>query len=123
MECLDGYWQKNMHFCVDACNSPEGTYLYTQDDKYHYLITEKGRIAKHVEFTSEDDLLYASLRAIICQIALDYEKTHRQSGKNCRRILFAKLIELYAKFCKEFGERKAAEVEEILREHPYHDKS
>lgn len=123
MECLDGYWQKNMHFCVDACNSPEGTYLYTQDDKYHYLIKEKGRIAKHVEFTSEDDLLYASLRAIICQIALDYTRENDLLGKDFRRVYFAKQIELYSKFSKEFGERKTAEIEEILREHPYHDKS
>lgn len=54
-------------------------------------------------------------------MALDYEKTHRQFGKDCRRILFAKLVELYAKFSKEFGDRKAAEIEEILREHPYPD--
>ena len=114
---------KELHFCVGSYNSPEGTYLYMQDNKYQYLITEKGSITKHVEFTSEDDLLYASLRAIICQISLDYTRENDQPGKDFRRVYFAKQIELYSKFGKEFGERKTAEIEEILREHPYPDKS
>ncbi len=113
--------EQRLNFCIGKGNSPEGIYVYSQDHKYHYVEVEKGNILCHEEYISEDDILYTSINAIIFQLALDYEKTHRQSGKDCRRILFAKLIELYSKFGKEFGERKAAEIEEILREHPYQD--
>lgn len=56
---------KKLYFCVGSYNNPEGTYLYMQDNKYHYLFTEKGSITKHMEFSSKDDLLYTSLCAII----------------------------------------------------------
>ena len=46
---------------------------------------------------------------------------HREPDKDFRRILFAKEIELYSKFGKEFEERKIAQINEILRKDPYHD--
>ena len=114
---------KKINFRPRTNNEPGTVYIYAEDGKYHYIsIGDRGELT-HREFTSEDDVLYALLNSFIFQIALNYEMEHREPGKDFRRIYFAKQSELYSKFGKEFEERKTAQINEILREHPYHDKA
>ncbi|MBD5448640.1 MAG: hypothetical protein HDR28_00460 [Lachnospiraceae bacterium] len=112
---------EQINFGLGPNNYPGTIFIYTQDDKYQYIsIGDRGK-QTHKEFTSEDDVLYAILNSFIFRMALDYEKEHREPGKDFRRIYFAKQIELYSKFGKEFEERKIAQINEILRKAPYHD--
>ena len=118
--------EKSLNFCVapdKICN--EGKYVYAQYQKYHYVNIEIERsiITTHQEFSTEDDLLYALLCSILFPVVIHYAQENTPSGKDFRRSWFNKEIELFSKFGKEFKERKSAEIEEILREHPYHDKS
>ena len=112
---------KKINFRPRTNNEPGTVYIYAQDGQYHYItIGDRGAVF-HDEFTSEDDVLYALLAPFIFRKALDYEKEHREPGKDYRRIWFNKEIELYSKFGKEFEERKTAQINEILRKAPYHD--
>ena len=112
---------EQINFGMGPNNYPGEKFVYTQDGKYHYIsIGDRGE-ETHKEFISEDDVLYALLNSFIFRMALNYEMEHREPGKDFRRIYFAKQIELYSKFGKEFEERKIAQINEILRKAPYHD--
>jgi hypothetical protein len=54
-------------------------------------------------------------------MAICYELKNRVEDQDCRRIAFPKQIELLNRISSEMGARGAAEIEEILRRHPYDD--
>lgn len=112
-----------LKFCAGTETSPEGTYIYAQNDKYHYVVSEKGNIATHKQFDTLDGILWAALYIIIWNISIKYALENKTPDKDFRRALFSKEIELYSKFGEEFGKRKASEIEEILRTAPYHDQN
>lgn len=89
---------------------------------YHYVITEKGKVCIHRQINTEEEVLWIILNEILFQVALDYAIQNRIPGKDFRRKLFEKEIELFSKFGVNFGRRKDEEINEILKRRPYNDK-
>ena len=112
----------NINFSIGTDNSPEGIYIYMQNDMYHYVITEKGKVCIHRQINTEEEVLWIILNEILFQVALDYAIQNRIPGKDFRRKLFEKEIELFSKFGVNFGRRKDEEINEILKRRPYNDK-
>lgn len=110
-----------IRFCKGNDNSPEGTYIYFQNGRYHYIFTEKGRIRVHEELSSVSDVLWKVLNIVLDDISIDYAMKNREEGKDFRRPLFKKEIELFSKFGDEFEKRKINEINEILAENPFYD--
>lgn len=100
---------------------PEGLTIYTKDNKYHYVSTERGQIRAHEQYDNEDDVLWIILHNYLWVIAAKYAAQNTKPGIEYRRVYFSKQIELFSLFSEEFGKRRAAEIEEILRVTPYHD--
>ncbi len=111
-----------INFCVGTDNSPEGIYLYTQNNSYHFVYTEKGQIREHKELDTLDNVLWNVLDAVLFDIAIDFAMKNKAPGKDFRRSLFSKEIELYSKFGEIFKLKKEKEIEKILAENPYIDK-
>lgn len=108
-------------FCQGTDNSLEGTYIFTENDKYQIVFAEKGKIRTHEEFETVEDILWKVLDIILFEIAMDYAIKNRVKGKDFRRLFFAKEIELYKKFGKYFKNKKIIEINEILKENPFND--
>lgn len=113
---------EKINFSVGTDNSPEGIYIFAQNDIYHYVITERGKIRVHKELKSEEEVLWNVLDTVLFDVAMDYAIENRVQKKDFRRVLFAKEIDLYFKFGDDFGKRKIQEVNEILEKNPYCDK-
>lgn len=111
-----------IRFCVGNDNSPEGTYIYMKNNKYYYVFTEKGKIREKKELETEGDVLWYVLEVVLFNVAMDYAIKNQESGKDFRRILFAKEIELYSEFGEDFRVRKAEEINKILEINPYVDR-
>jgi len=111
-----------INFSVGTDNSPEGIYIFTQNDKYHYVYTEKGKIRTHKELENEDEILWNVLEAVIFDVAMDYAIKNKVQGKDFRRLLFTKEIELYSKFGDDFEKRKIKEINNILEKNHYCDR-
>lgn len=111
----------NVYFAEGHDNSVEGTYIFAKNDKYHVLFTEKGKIRSDVATSDEREVLWHAVGEFSFNIILDFAKRNQESGKDFRRALFAKETEIFALFGKDFEARKIAEIDEILKSHPYHD--
>lgn len=109
-----------INFC-DTVNNAEGIYVYYENEKYHYVITERGKIISHLEENMIKDILWDILDIILFDIAVKYELANRVKGKDFRRLLFQKELELYAMFGDEFKEKKLNEINRILLDNPYND--
>lgn len=108
-------------FCEGYDNSKEGTYVFSDKNAYHIVYTEKGKIRKHIKSNSVDDVLWNVLDNIIFDISVNYAIKNSINGKDFRRPLFEKEIELYSKFGKNFEKRKIDEINKILQVNPYCD--
>ncbi|MDD3393472.1 MAG: Imm63 family immunity protein [Anaerotignum sp.] len=112
---------KGINFCVGYNNSPEGTYVFSEDGKYHFMFTEKGRISDDKELYDVTEVLLNVLNAVLFDISMEYAIENRIEGKDFRRSLFKKEIELFSMFGEDFKQRKSKEIQEILLENPYED--
>lgn len=112
---------KRINFSEGFDHSPEGVYVFEKNGEYHFLFTEKGKIREDIDTVVEKEILWNVVGIFAFDMALEYAKKHREEGKDFRRALFRKEIEICALFGETFKQRRIREVEEILREYPYKD--
>ena len=89
------------------------------NDKYHYVVTERGSEFERKIAKDEDELLYWFVSDSIFSIACSWELKHRKENEDSRRQLFSKQIELLNKINPEWAARKAKYHEQVLKKNPF----
>jgi hypothetical protein len=90
---------------------------------YQYVVVERGLELRRDSTTSSDDLLYTVFAGVTFDLACRWEAGHRTRGKDFRRALFHKQVELLATLSPEWARREADAHAEILRGHPFDDRA
>jgi hypothetical protein len=90
-------------------------------DAYHYVVTERGTEFERRRTTDPDELLFWLMSDVTFNLASEYELKHRISGRDFRRLLFQKQIDLMGQLNAEWSERKRHEIQRVLAAHPYDD--
>lgn len=89
--------------------------------RYHYLVTERGLERTRQTTADPDELLYWMVGDAAFGMAVSYELAHRIPGQDVRRVLFARELALLRRVDAAWTARKQAEIEAILRAHPFVD--
>lgn len=113
-------WRK-INFAEGNENSAEGTYIFSRDNVYHILFTEKGKVREDKITTDEKEVIRSVLDIVSFDIAMEFAISNRKKNKDFRRKLFEKEVEIYSLFGETFEKSKKREIEEILKENPYKD--
>ena len=113
-------WRK-INFAEGNENSAEGTYIFSRDNVYHILFTEKGKVREDKITTDEKEVIRSVLDIVSFDIAMEFAISNRETNKDFRRKLFEKEVEIYSLFGETFEKSKKREIEEILKENPYKD--
>ncbi|MDE6662812.1 MAG: hypothetical protein K2K46_05635 [Lachnospiraceae bacterium] len=111
----------NLFFAEGTDNSVEGTYIFSRDNQYHILFTEKGKVRSDIVTDKKREVLWNALNIISTSIIMDFAMCNRDKDKDFRRALFAKEKEIFSLFGSDFEKRKNKEIEEILKRNPYND--
>jgi hypothetical protein len=90
---------------------------------YHYVVVERGRELRRDTTTSLDELLYMVFAGVTFDLACRWEAGHRARGRDFRRVLFEKQVDLLATLSPEWARREADVHAEILRGHPFDDRA
>lgn len=90
-------------------------------DSYHYVVTERGAEFERRRTTDPDELLFWLMSDVTFSLACEYEIKHRVRGRDFRRLLFQKQIDLMGQLNADWSERKKQEIERVLVAHPYDD--
>lgn len=112
---------QDINFLEGNDNSPEGIYVFARNDKYVFLFTEKGKIRDIKEMSNETEVLWNVLNSVLNDLAMEYAISNKQTGKDFRRILFSKEIELFSLFGDDLKKRKIKEIDNVLLKNPYND--
>lgn len=123
-EILDRLGKVNwegINFKKGKPNSIEGTYIFVQNNEYHVLYTEKGKVKEDRVTSEKEEVLWCVIDIISFDIAMGYAMNNREEGRDFRRVLFEKEKEIYSLFGEKFEKKKRLEIEEILKKNPYND--
>ena len=87
------------------------------------MVTERGSEYERRETSDPDDVLYWLVSDTTREAAQRFELAQRVPGMDCRRLLFAKHVELLEGIRVAWGNRKREEYERILKDCPYNDRN
>ena len=96
-------------------------HIEVEDQLYHYVLVERGQEFERRSTSDFQQLLYWIFAGTTHSLAFAYELENRVEGQDCRRIAFPKQLELLGLIGREMAERRAREIEDILKSAPYDD--
>ena len=108
-------------FSLNNTAFSDGATIYITNNEYHYVVTERGKINKHIKSCEIDDILYPLFESITFNIACKYELEHRKADKDSTRLIWKKQLELLETINPQFKDSCQADIEKILKIAPYRD--
>lgn len=112
--------KKYVRFAKTA-NHDGSPHIEFVNDKYYYVVTERGVELERKQTTDPDEILYWLISDITFYMSSDYELNHRIESEDCRRQLFKKDVELLNGIESHWAEKKKKEYESILKTNPFYD--
>lgn len=91
------------------------------DGVYQYVVTERGAELERRTAANADEVMYWLAQDASFELACAHEVRHRVANQDCRRLLFAKQVELLASANALWAARRMEEHQEILKAHPFRD--
>jgi hypothetical protein len=88
---------------------------------YHYVSAERGHEFERVTTQDFNRLLYEVFRSVTFWMAVDYELHRRVKGKDSRRLLFERQIELISTLSPEWAQGIRVEQTKTLQVFPFDD--
>jgi len=110
-----------LFFNDNTPNGIPGDFCYADENSFYLgSIGDKGTITIN-KTNSMFELTYWVFRYLTSTLAFEYERSHREVGKDIRRLAFKKQIELMEVLGIQFKERFEKEINDILSKNPYDD--
>jgi hypothetical protein len=88
---------------------------------YHYVVVERGREAFRLSTPDLETLLERVFDGVTFAEAVKFELARRDDQQDCRRVIFARQIELLGRLSQEWADRQRRRHEETLRKYPFDD--
>jgi len=99
----------------------DGTPYVMVDDKYNYIISERGVLISKEETLDLEELLYWIFEDVTSIMAGKYELNNRQQDADTRRLRFQEQIRLMDVLNNNWGEKTKNRLDKILANNPYED--
>lgn len=87
----------------------------------HYVVVERGQELDRQTVVELDELLWHIFKHVTFSLACEFELKHRVAFRDCRRLIFAKQVELLGVLSAEWADREQRDHEAILTRHPFDD--
>jgi hypothetical protein len=100
-----------------------GPHIEQDGNVYSYVITERGEEYERRQTSDVDELLFWLVADVTREVAQKYELQHRLPQRDYRRLMFEKHVELLGNIRPNWARRQRAEYDEILKSHPYDDRT
>jgi hypothetical protein len=88
---------------------------------YRYVCTERGAEYNERITDNPQDILYWLYQDVTFEMACRWEINNRITGRDARRLIFSKQLELLRVIGEEYALRREKEMETILLAHPFKD--
>lgn len=89
------------------------------DGGWEYVVTERGSEIERRRTTDPDEVQFWLVADLTWGMAVGYELKHRRGGEDCRRVIFAKQVELLNAVNPAWANRVQERFDRILAENPF----
>ena len=96
-------------------------HIEVKDGFYHFIVIDRGTVARHSQTKDIDLLLYWYFECAISEMASTYEINHKNPDQDFRRIWFARQIELMRILSPIWTQWLKKELDEVLGRVPFSD--
>jgi hypothetical protein len=96
-------------------------HIEVTDDEYHFVVVERGKEIERRSTPDHRELLFWIFDDVTFQLAVDHELAHRIDHQDCRRLIFARQLELMARLGPDFAAASSAKIADTLARHPFVD--
>lgn len=100
---------------------PEGSSVYVEENIYHFVVMERGRVVEQHESADVNDILYYVFEGITSTLASKYEVKHRKEDEDCRRGWWKEQLRLLEMINPQFARICYQEINQILKNYPFQD--
>ena len=127
-------FQEEVNRCAAIIDAPPSllpTYGRTEDGarphiefaggQWHFVVVERGNELDRRSSPETDAIFYEVFQSVTFSMASAQAGRQRRPGLDWRRQLFAIQLDLMGRLSLKWQARLSAEIEEVLRSHPYND--
>ena len=112
----------NLFFQQRNENYLPGTYVYVDEKGYHIdYVGDRGGIVDKKMYTVIEDMFFQLCWEKVSPISIKFASKNREKGKDWRRIMFNKRLELLKMTNNNYYEQGKEIINSILAENPYND--
>jgi hypothetical protein len=90
-------------------------------DVYHYVSIERGYEIFRKVINDERELFFVIFQRITRTMAGDYELKNRDGDRDCRRIIFSRMLKLLGMIDSDWELKQKKVFEQILTDTPFED--
>lgn len=109
---------KELFFAKNNSGSEEGTYIFSDQQGYHFVYSERGSETKHNVTDNLFEISFWTANSLVSTIALDLMKKNIKKGENQRKYIFEQRLMLLEKIGINYKKAGEIEIDEILKENP-----
>lgn len=109
---------KELHFTKNSSGSEEGTYIFSDQQGYHFVYSERGNETKHKVTDNLFEITFWTINSLVGSIAFELMKNNIKKGENQRKYIFEQRLILLERIGTNYKKAGEIEIDEILKENP-----
>lgn len=111
----------NIIFRENTPRDIQGEFCFTNEDGYHFRISERGTLYHDDITQSLFEITYWAIKGEISDASAIYEAKNRIPNQDFRHVMFAKRLQYFEAISPEYAQRTRSEIEAILNKAPFED--
>lgn len=110
---------KELYFTKNSSGSEDGTYIFSDQQGYHFVNSERGNEIKHKVTDNLFEITFWTINYLVGIIAFDLMEKNIKKGENQRKYIFKQRINLLERIGNNYKKAGEIEIDEILKENPF----
>lgn len=109
---------KEVHFVQNNSRSEEGTYIFSDQQGYHFVYSERGIETKHKVTDNLFEITFWTIDLLISSVAMELLRKNILDVGNQRQYIFEQELILYDKISLNYKKAAEIRIDEILKQNP-----
>ena len=109
---------KKIHFIPNNSGSEEGIYIFSDQQGYHFVYSEKGCETKHNVTDNLFEITFWTANSLISSLALELLKRNILEVENQRKYIFEQKLLFFEKIGSNYKKAADIYIDEMLKQNP-----
>lgn len=110
---------EELYFMQNHSGSAEGVYIFSDEQGYHFVYSERGSETRHKLTDNLFEITYWTIHEFVSSIAFEMLKNNISMIENQREYIFKQSLSLMEKIGPNFKKEEEIRIDELIKENPY----